>query len=277
MAIDESSATWSGWIREMDLARRAELEATAMDDAVVRRFCGENENLPDVIDPREWCRKETQARSDCAGFAHTAAAESTYVLATGRLIQFSQHFAYREAQRLDGIRGDNGSTISGHLRVGREIGCCPYDACPYPGSYNSPITDAMRQAASPYKIGGHIYARSYDQVKQWIQTAQGGLHWGLGWRWQPLGGSGANSFVLERFLGRGPGHATALLGLSERKDRSGRPYIWLWNSGYPVPGWYEVSPDAIEGACQTQDTVTIGYSKLSTPAPKRFEYSALGD
>lgn len=256
----------SGWLFEQDHARLADLESASASLESVRLFAGENE-IPDEIDPTGWYRDERQQRNDCRGFSGSTSGEGLFARLLGYVIQFSPHAMYRLAQEIDGIRSDSGSTLSGGLEALKRWGWIPLSVCPYPSSYNSPITQAMRDAGAPYKIAGHTMPKTYQDVLEAVAFL-GPVDFGCGWKFQ----TGSSGFVLEKFLGNGPGHATSFGGISPRKDRSGRPYIKLLNSGYPTPGVYEVSPDAVQGILDDRWSVAICYTKLATPKPKKMAY-----
>jgi hypothetical protein len=258
----------AGFLIELEQDKRPHWEPQAKSLAACFAFAANNDK-PAEIDPRTWCRAEHQARNDCAGHGSTCVTEAAFVNGTGQLIQFSPHYSYREAQREDGITGDNGATISGCLEAAKK-GNCPLELCPYPSSYSSAITPDMRKAAAEYKIGSFGMPHTYDEIVA-CNVSGMGVHWGLGWDF-----SGPSQFVLDNVRGNGPGHATALLGYSTRKDSSGRPYLWLANSGYPVPGWYEVSPDAVNKALAHRYTVAIAMSRLTHPEPEPIRYDPLG-
>ncbi len=263
--------TFTGWLAEIDHERLPSLEAMSMPTSEIVLFGAENE-LPEEIDCRAWYRPERQARNDCGGFSNSAVGEAAFVIATGQVLQFSPHFCYREAQRIDGITGDRGSTISGGLEAAKLVGYCLEALCPYPSRYDVQVTAEQRKAAEEYRVSGHAVIRRYEEAFNWLATGQGAVNWGIAWRFSP----GENSFVLDRFHGGGPGHATALAGYSKRKDRSGRNYLLLVNSGYPVPGVYEVAPDAIQQALDDRYTVALGVSQLSVPRVESIGYRLFG-
>lgn len=258
-----------GYLWELDNEKRPDWSAKAKS-LLPLMAAANNMERPLEIDPRKWHRQEWQKRNDCAGHGSTSTGEAAFTGETGRVIQFSPHYSYRKAQVIDGIRGDNGATISGCVESAMKDGLCPLPYCPYPDTYNSPITKEMDLAAADYKIGSYGECKTYDEIMACF-FARMGVHWGLGYDFSGPGGN-----VLERFSGRGPGHATALLGYSTRKDKRGRNYLWMANSGYPTPGFYEVSPDAVQKALDQPRTVALSMSRLSMPMPAPVRYAPLG-
>ncbi len=60
-----------------------------------------------------------------------------YFLMTGRIESFSRAAAYYLSQRKDGIRGDNGSTLSAGQWVATQHGLCLESEWPYPSQYDT--------------------------------------------------------------------------------------------------------------------------------------------
>jgi hypothetical protein len=259
-----------GYLWDLDIEKKPDWSAGAKSLMACMAFA-ENAERPEEIDPRKWHRQEWQKRNDCAGHGSTSTGEAAFTHQTGLVIQFSPHYSYRKAQIIDGIRGDNGATISGCVESAMKDGLCPLQYCPYPANYSSPITQEMDERAADYKIGSYGEVHQYDEVIACLISGLG-IHWGLGYDFSGPGGN-----VLDRFSGRGPGHATALLGYSTRKDKRGRNYVWLANSGYPTPGFYEVAPDAVQKALDQPRTVALSMSRLSYPMPAPVRYAPLGD
>lgn len=231
---------------------------------------------PDEIDPRPLLRHDKQGNmGSCQGFSLTNCGENLWALNHGQLSasrQFSQLFAYLESQRLDGLLGrDAGSTISGGLKVFKDIGILPESelpySTPYPLNARSLITDEMRKIASPYKIRSFTWLESYDAIFQYLASGSGSVHTGTVWN---------NSFyarngVLDSIsLSNGGGHATAWLGYSKRKDTRGRNYIWRLNSHND--SWTELAPSVIDVLCRHQYTSIVGISDLTEPGPRDIKW-----
>ena len=71
----------------------------------------------------------------------------------------------------------------------------------------------------------------------------------------------------------GGGHAIALLGLSERLDNSGRPYVWMmnsWGANWGNAGWAEWAPAAIEQMLRHQYTACFGLSDMPNVKPREY-------
>lgn len=262
-------SNFTGLLLDLDNDLRDVWEPLAKNIVACTTYAA-NVDRPSQIDPRLWYRKFIQKRNDCQGFASACSSAGAYVVENGEVLLFSGHFAYRTAQEIDGIRTDSGSTISGGAKAAMTVGACPLAACPYPANYNSAITPAMRALAAKYRIKSYGLVKTYDEAFAVILSGLV-INWGLGWDF-----SGPSQFVMTKFSGRGPGHATALAGYSERVDPSGRNYLWCVNSGWPVPGFYEVSPDAVDRALSTSRTVALTYSTMDAPQPPTRLYNPLG-
>jgi hypothetical protein len=260
---------FTGLLLDLDNEKRPDWEPLAKDITACMTFAA-NAERPKSIDPRKWYPQYNQKRNDCEGHAAAASSAGAYVVERGEVLLFSPHFAYRTAQEQDGIRGDSGATISGGAKAAMEVGNCPLKACPYPANYSSAITAAMRALAAKYRIKSYGVVKSYDEAFAVILSGLV-VNWGLGWDF-----SGPSSFVLTKFSGRGPGHATALAGYSERVDSKGRNYLWCVNSGWPVPGFYEISPGAVEKALSTSRTVALTHSTMLSPQPAPRVFNPLG-
>lgn len=82
--------------------------------------------------------------------------------------------------------------------------------------------------------------------------------------------------VVEQFRPGGGGHAICFLGYSPREDAQGRKYLWLansWSEQWGDRGWAEVAPRAVDQMAQHPETVMIGLSDLSTPAPRNVNWT----
>ena len=255
------------------LENRDEIRATS----VPMGFFYGDYNAPDEVDPRPFMRHDKQLNmSSCQGFSLANACEGVWALSQGLKPenQLSTLFAYLESQRLDGGRlfgVDKGSTISSGLKVATTIGMLteaelPYRT-PYPNNARTIVTDAMRAKASPYKIRSHTWLESYDQIFQYLASGVGAVHTGTLWNDSFYSQNG----VLESVsLRGGGGHATAWLGYSKRKDKSGRNYIWRLNSHQD--SWTEIAPSVIDSLCRHEYTSIVGVSDLSTPGPREIKW-----
>lgn len=72
----------------------------------------------------------------CQGHALVRMLQICYFLMTGRILNFSRAAAYFLSQQYDGIRGDNGSTLSAGQKVATIHGMCLEEEWEYPSYYN---------------------------------------------------------------------------------------------------------------------------------------------
>lgn len=232
---------------------------------------------PDEVDPRPLMRHDKQFNmGSCQGFSLTNCGEYLWALPYGSVSkdrQFSQLFAYLESQRFDRLIGkDEGSTISGGVKVAKEIGYLPESELPYRTPYPSNsrvlITDAMRKLAEPFRIRSHTWLESYEAIFQYLASGSGAVHTGTAWNDSFYSANGVLESV--RFGTRDGGHATAWLGYSKRKDSRGRNYIWRLNSHND--SWTEIAPSVIDALCRHSYTSIVGISDLSTPGPRKMDW-----
>ena len=232
---------------------------------------------PEEIDPRPFIRHDDQSNmGSCGGHGNTNTAEYVWALAYGSFSadrQFSRLFAYLEAQRFDRLLGhDSGSTISGGLKVAKEVGYLPEVdlpySTPYPRGASTLVTDSMRAKASPYKIRSHTWIASYEELFRYLSSGAGAAFAGTLWN----NSFYANNRVLDGIsLNGGGGHAYCFAGYSKRKDTAGRNYIWRKNS-HSNDSWTEVSPKVLDQLFRHTHTSIVGMSDLATPGPRKVSW-----
>lgn len=257
----------------LDLERRSELSREAVDfrAAVDGRY-----TAPREIDPRPWHRIENQgSMGSCQGHALSSVCELAYHITTDDVIQFSPLFAYYATQQLDGLLGrDAGSTISGGMQCAKQFGACPLDVMPYPSPvrYTGEFAPNAFEAAAPFRIRSHALCRNYADVFSFLASGQGGVEVGISWGTSM---TPDRDGVINAFRPGGGGHAVCFLGYSTRLDAEGRNFLWLansWSDQWGDRGWAEVAPSAVEQMARHADTVMIGLSDLSVPAPRTINW-----
>lgn len=262
---------FTGWDPELEQERLPHLRraSRSASDWFGDRFRSMNE--PEELDPRRWHTIEDQGQiGSCQGNALSTAGEFAYWVASGgQVVQFSRWFAYRATQIIDGIRGDQGSTIEGGARCAREVGFVPESMVPYPRSYASGVrlTDAHYTEAAKHRMRSTVLMESYEDIYTWLAGGQGVVEIGIMW------GREMDTAVVESFSGRGGGgHAVVFGGYSRRVDRQGRKYLWLansWGQRWGNNGYSEVSPSAVEQMIRHRWSVMIGLSDLDGVTPPR--------
>lgn len=256
-----------GW--RFDLENYEGLAALANEQETLN-LVGSYEEV--TLDPRKLLKCENQgSQGSCRGHSGSTNLEWLYILATGETIQLSQAMCYYETQRLDNIRGDSGSTIYNGIILMKTKGLCTYPRWPYPPRYDNTrpadFEGVLREAAT-YRVGRDVRLSTYEGIRTHIGSGQGGVDLGIAWDQ-----SYASPVVTEYRGGRG-GHAIGLFALSERKDRQGRPFVWMFNSHGTrsgVDGWSEWSPSFIEGALSYRGNVFVGLSDMPHVKPREWK------
>jgi hypothetical protein len=225
------------------------------------------------VDPRAVMKIENQGSvGSCQGHALSSCVELCYYIATGDLTrQLSRAFGYYETQRIDGINGDRGSTISGGIKLATTLGIPREELWKYSGRYENRRPSNWNEIvedAKLHQVGQSYRMESYDGVRTFLGSGQGGISIGISW------GGEVDRPVVNSFSGAGGGgHAIALLGLSERLDQSGRPYVWMLNSWGPNwgnKGWSEWAPTAVEQMLRHRYTACFGLSDLPNVKPREL-------
>lgn len=260
----------------IELERRDEIESTSTPIL----FTSSDFKAPEEIDPRKLVRHDKQFNMGaCGGFGNTGVGELLWAYASGAKEwkadrQFSQLFAYLEAQRFDGLIGvDRGSTIAGGLKVAREVGYLPHDGLPYrtpyPRNARSLVTAAMRTNAAVFRVRSHTWLKGYQAGFDYLASGVGGIFVGTAWNDSFYAPNG----VLERvrFTRADGGHAYSFLGYSRRKDSRGRNYWWRLNSHND--SFVEVAPSVIDQLFAHDWTAMVGMSDLTTPEPRNVDFS----
>ena len=224
------------------------------------------------LDPREIIKVENQGQQGaCAGHSLTSVLEWCYAIGTGgQKLQLSRAMGYYETQRIDGINGDRGSTISGGVKLAKAVGICREELWKYPGRYNAARPsdwDGVLKDAGKYKIATAIKITSYDGYRTFLGAGLGGIHQGISW------GNGMNGKLINRYTAGGGGHSICALCLSERVDDQGRPFAWIqnsWSESFGVSGWQEWSPTAIQQMLANRQTTFVGLSDMPNVAPREL-------
>ena len=240
-------------------------------ESSVLAMCGTYEEVR--FDPRKLIRTENQKRlGSCAGHSLTSILEWCNVLATGgEVIQLSRAMAYFATQEIDGIRGDNGSTIAGGVRLATSKGVCLETLWPYPDSYDNrwPVDrKGILENAARYKAGRLTNITTYEGFRTFLGSGQGGIHTGIAWS------DAMNRAVVEKYVPGNGGHSICGLCLSERLDGDGLPYCWIqnsWSESFGDAGWQEWSPTSIRQMLKHPHTVFIGISEMPNVKPREWK------
>jgi hypothetical protein len=242
-----------------------------MDDEL-RLLVGNYQEV--TIDPRTVLVTHQQGPvGSCRGHSGSTTLEWCYCIATGQVptAVLSPAFMYYETQRIDGLVGrDVGSTISGGIKLMKETGCCENSFWPYEARYNARRPSDWQEAvsnAAKFKINRGDRLKSYDAIRTFLGSGQGGVDCGISWS------SSYSQPVVESYNGGRGGHAIALPSLSDRKDSRGRPYVFMLNSHGERSGrsgWSEWSPNAVDKMTRDSRNVFIGVSDMPNVQPREF-------
>jgi len=266
MEFDTAGIKW-GW--RDDLENREELHRTAS----AMPMLGDVE-IPDVVDPREvmvatgWLPRNQGNEGSCAGNSLATNVEFCYCVATnGIWHRFSSDFLYYYAQKLDGITGDNGSTIDGGVRTVKGHGPVTEELYLSTGRYDPrPFTRDMLQNGSIHKLFHHVLITTYEEARQWLGSGLGAIHTGQSWK------RSLNSDVVDSYSGASiGGHSVAIVGYSDRKDTNGDQYLIMansWGTEFGNQGFAEWSPTCVNQILQSRNTEWVGLSDMYEMTPR---------
>ncbi len=235
-------------------------------------------SLPESMSVSKWMQIEHQGPvGSCQGHAQTTCCELAYFHQTGKYTQFNRMFAYLASQKVDGINGDNGSTMTGGAKSCSTNGLPLESDWPYIGYYprggwrviESPIWEKAKKTL----LAGYRVLESYDEVLQWLANKVGGVAIGIDWNnsMEP----DANGCIRSYRRGGG-GHALALLDWNKKyTDPRGLPYIEMFNSwgrDYGVDGRAFILPAIVDYWCKNMDVIGYGLLEGSEIKPKKFDW-----
>jgi len=184
----------------------------------------------------------------CGGYAGVGIANS-YYNSIGQLPAggFSPSWLYWQAKEIDGLPGQDGTTLRAILQVMHKTGLCTEALCPtLPGNSKPVFTSAMYKGAERYKI--KAYARLNVGTLREIQEAIANgrmvligsmvtsTNWADGWIVQPEGNIAG-------------GHATVHLAYDQglQYERNGQAYTNFcrgansWGQEWGLEGFYQMA------------------------------------
>jgi hypothetical protein len=185
----------------------------------------------------------------CQGHALALIFSICFFLATGRRAAFSRACGYYVAQAFDGIRGDNGSTLSGGQKVATQHGMCLEADWPYPSRYDPTKPSGISYL---YKLKATKPIRTMADFVAWVDLGlpiQDGFAWNdtcskeVVDNYQPLRGSG--------------GHSTTYW---LRKANGNFVKINSWGTNWCGDGANEWTPKSVERVLADSMTTMIGYA-----------------
>ena len=219
-----------------------------------------------------WLKAISQGQlGSCQGQAISRAVQVLYFIATGKVLEFSALWAYLRTQQEDGLLGsDQGSTISGGVKVAQMIGMLLAQVVPYVAKY--PSGDRLQQILSPehdseaseFRVRSGVPIASYDDALQWLSgggVISIGTVWpfriGPGWivdRWEPQGRGGHAHLIAEITNG-------LLTDLNSHGIQFGDEGRFYW------------SRSAFESMLLHPASVVLGLSDMAKPAPRKLDFN----
>lgn len=239
-------------------------------------------SVPDMVDPwkidPDLNPTEDQLQiGACQGNSPSDCVEFCAHIETGSVVQISRMFCYLGSQKMDGISGDNGSTLSGGTKLLKDVGACLESVFPYPQSYPRNGWKAIPQAAwdeaKKFKMNGAIDIKEVGEIRQFIGSGGGLIQIGIPWY---SGLEPQNGFITQFAPGSNyGGHAVCFAGyvpdeVVKRKSSAG---YWLilknsWGKRWGINGRAYVSVEAAAAMLKHKFTVMVGRSDLETPRPR---------
>lgn len=212
-----------------------------------------------------WMPIEDQGnQGSCRGHSLSTAIEDCIVASGGPHVQLSRACGYYETQRIDGIRGDNGSTIEGGCRLAEEVGICLEKDWPYPQRY-SPQRPAGYDRVKKYGTAGHLVMRSAKECLLHVANV-GPLDFGILWT-NSLDSQAARDGIVRSYSPRPSvgGHALAApcyrLGDWQGKPLP-EPGIVIFNSWSPRwgnKGRVIALLSAVDAMIQERSNIVVGH------------------
>jgi hypothetical protein len=193
----------SGWLVEEE---DVEFLRSLPNEEALLSLVGSYEEI--ALDPRKIMQVENQGQQGaCAGHSLSSVVEWCGAIATGvRFTELSRAMAYYESQRLAGIRGDRGTTISSTIRLARDTGICEETLWRYPSSYNPARPSnwqAIVDSSAKHKLASFTQLKTYEGIRTFLGSGQGGVQCGIGWS------SSMNGPIVETYRPGGGGRDAA--------------------------------------------------------------------
>lgn len=243
------------------------------------------DNLPPFsITSSDWHKLENQANQGaCAGHSLSSCLEVCHYWATGRSIQLSRACGYYETQRIDGIRGDRGSTIMGGIRLATGDGLMSEADWPYPNSYD-PRRPINFSSAKRWKIEGYKPIRSYEEGTEFLANGvdgkRGAIHIGINWPGM-IDQQVSRNGRIEDFIARGGGGHSVHFPEYDLDVRDGKKPYWKlhnsWSERWGKNGVADTSPRAIDAMINGSMNVFVAvWGSIYDPSlDGEFEWSAI--
>ena len=226
-------------------------------------------DLPERVDPTGWMKIEDQrSQGSCQGHALSTGVECVHVLSGGNIVQLSRACAYYMSQRLDGIRGDQGSTIAGGIKLAEGDGLVLESVWPYPVRYDPRIPEGYDQATK-WTIANHSPIQSADECIKHIGL-YGAVHIGIMWSDQ-IDKQVSQRGIIYSYRPGGGGHSVELIGYTPT-DWDGKAlsdvHVMLfnsWSKSWGRNGVALVSQQALQSMINDRNSVFVGLYGATHP------------
>jgi len=211
-------------------------------------------------------------QGSCQGHMLSTEVEVLHMIAGGPQVQLSRACAYYRSQAIDGIRGDQGSTLSAGCKVAEEEGLPIESVWPYPNSYN-PSPPSEYENSVRYKSGGHAPCEGFDDALTHLWEGQGTIGFGILWDGSIDEQVSRNGGLVTQYrpASRSGGHAIAGLGFREDRPDGTKfpePVIVVFNSWkitWGDKGKFYVTKSVLEDMIRNQMNVVI--KRFGAPTP----------
>ena len=245
----------------IDKERPDELDANGLDpEQVLRTTRAAHPNFNPYADPWNQLMNQRSIGS-CQGCSLAHLTQIMVAQQVGRHAMFSGMQAYIMSQRVDGIRGDSGSTLSGGQKVAKTEGICMEKHWPYPSRYSANIPNGYDEFP---RVRIPASKRITDVDLAWdLLSAGAALHIGATW------GRCMEQQVCDRYYGPvAGGHATFLYGLVEGSDNAIHHNSWGPNFG--TNGRNQYTKTFFKELMRQRWTVVIAYQPTDLEVDERI-------
>ena len=228
------------------------------------------------FDARDILKVEIQrSQGACQGHSISSCVEMASCIAIGeKSLELSRAMGYYETQRLDGIRGDRGSTISGGVKLATGTGICKEELWSYPSKYNPKRPSnwqGILESAERFRAFKSVRIRSWDGLVTFLEAGLGSVSIGIRWN-----SSVNREHVTSYSGGGGGGHAVTLPQMS--KKRPGEVDMMnSWGDKWGDGGWATWTQKAFEQMLKDRFTVAIGVSDMSNLEPRKISFTNFVD